>query len=102
MKLIGRTSAPEPTQNGVTVRVASKEELAPLADYVDKEVASAWLRKASFETRAFSLVTLNIGAVTLYFALVSNFGLQLSATDRPSKTLLSIIGIGYFHCLGGF
>jgi len=73
------------------VRIASKEELAPLSDYVDKEVSSAWLRKSSFETRAFSLVTLNIGAVTLYFALLKGFNLTLVANSFSSRAYFVVI-----------
>jgi hypothetical protein len=91
MKLRSQLAKPPESMDGASVRIASKDDFAPLADYVDKEVAAAWLRKNSFETRAFSLVTLNVGAVTLYFALVTNFGLHLTAIDRPSKTFLVLV-----------
>lgn len=86
-----RSGSTVPVEKHEQVRVASKEELAPLSDYVDKEMSAAWLRKSSFETRAFSLVTLNIGAVTLYFALVNSFGLKVVTSSSPSRFYLLVI-----------
>jgi len=63
--------------------MTSEEQLGPLADYVDSELAYEWQRKTSLETRAFAAVTANLGFVTLFLALSANveFGLDSGTAE---------------------
>ena len=51
-----------------------------LLRYVEKELDGETATKSSFEVKAFSLVSLNLGIVTLYFALRTQLALWQSVT----------------------
>jgi hypothetical protein len=64
------------------------ERLKPLAGYVNRELAYEWQRKASFETRAFAIVTANLAITTLFFAISAQLGLEGNFRTAPMKWLL--------------
>ncbi|MFI6170512.1 hypothetical protein ACIBCN_27275 [Nocardia sp. NPDC051052] len=82
---------PPPRSDGLEwVRVVNEGELDIVSDYLDKELAVAWLRKSSFETRAFPIVTMDVGLVTLYLTLIKTLDLKL-ATQEGWPHLLAIM-----------
>lgn len=83
-----RNSADEATE---MVRVVEEGELDVVSDYLDKELAVAWLRKSSFETRAFPIVTMDVGLVTLYLTLIKTLDLKLVTQEGWPHTLAILI-----------
>ncbi|MET7774154.1 hypothetical protein [Nocardia sp. NPDC005366] len=74
------------------VRIVDKDDLAAMSDYLDKEISIAWQRKVSFESRAFPIVTMDVGLVTLYLTLVKSLDLKLVTTGFwPTSIALLIV-----------
>lgn len=75
--------------------------LAAVATYIDSELTYEWQRKTSFETRAFALVTANLGLVTLFFAISAQTRLlRHFATGFPHAALiLTLLPIATSLCL---
>ncbi|WP_433725815.1 hypothetical protein ACQP0C_31395 [Nocardia sp. CA-129566] len=64
-------------QPNETVRIVEQDDLAAMSDYLDKEIETAWQRKAAFESRAFPLVTMNVGLLTIYLTLMKVLDLKI-------------------------
>lgn len=60
---------------------------AALDGYLSATLATEWLRKSSFETRAFALVTANLGFVTLFLALRTQLDLAQRLDRQPASCL---------------
>lgn len=60
-----------------TVRIVKQEDLAAMSDYLDKEIETAWQRKAAFESRAFPLVTMNVGLLTIYLTFMKVLDIKI-------------------------
>ena len=54
----------------------SDDPFAGLSEYVSASLATEWQRKSSFETRAFAVVSANVGMVTLAFVLARELALK--------------------------
>lgn len=61
----------------------SAEKNKLLRESVEAELKTAWDRKSSFETRAFSLVALNFGFLALYLSLQRKEVLDVRLADGP-------------------
>ncbi|WP_433578564.1 hypothetical protein [Nocardia brasiliensis] len=82
------------------IPVVGEEHLEALSDFLDKEIATAWQRKSSFESRAFPLVTMNVGLTTLYLTLLKSFDLQIVITGFwPSTWILTTIAAAFSSIL---
>ncbi|MGW0247637.1 hypothetical protein ACWDYH_13460 [Nocardia goodfellowii] len=79
-------------QPGETLRVVAKDDLEAVSDYLDLELATAWQRKASFESRAFPIVTMDVGLVTLYLLLMKTLDLKVVTSGFwPTTTAVLIV-----------
>ena len=61
-----------------------------LDGYVKDELANEWVRKGSFETRAFAVLTANLGLVTLFLAVRTQLDLATRLGRSPCPGLVQV------------
>jgi hypothetical protein len=76
---------------------ASNSQVDAAIKYAESELTAAWQVKASLETRAAALITTNLSAATLYFALQLQFGItpELRGPHTNSFLLTSLISMAF-------
>jgi hypothetical protein len=64
--------------------------------YIREDIATEWLRKASFETRSFAVITANLGLVTAFLALRTQLDLaqQLATGHQHTWATTALIAAG--------
>jgi hypothetical protein len=82
--------SPAGSGSPITRQEPDMDALAQVAAYVELEMTSSWQRKTGLETRSFALVTMNLGAATLYFALQGQLGLSPTQIEAGPRTVLLV------------
>jgi hypothetical protein len=72
---------------------ADNSEVDSVIRYVESELTADWQWKASLETRAAGLITANLSAAILYFALQLRFGVTPGLLSASNNTFLLLSSI---------
>lgn len=68
--------------------LSREENIAAVSNVIEAEMTSAWARKASFEVRAFSIVTANLAIVTVFLAVQNALGFTAFTQNGAVRALV--------------